>query len=73
MLTDREKKLIKVIVETAKQFPHQQASQRLGQALMNALWETDPGFYNHISGTGADCFNLDCKIEDFCEAVIIEM
>lgn len=72
LLTEREKKLIKVLNEVAKYFPHRQANMRFGQALMVALHDVDSGFYKHISGTDADCFNID-RVENFCIAVLEEM
>lgn len=43
--------------------------QRRGQAWMNALREIDPELFEKISGTEADCFYDDRKIEAFKRAV----
>ena len=39
--------------------------QRRGQAWMNALWQTDPDLYDEVSGTDADCFYDDHRIDIF--------
>lgn len=38
---------------------------RRGQAYMGALFEVDPELYHDISGTEADCFHDNEKIDKF--------
>lgn len=46
--------------------------ERRGQAWMNALAEVDYDLYQQISGTDADCFYNDNKIEAFKAKVFTE-
>jgi len=48
-----------------KQYPQ----LRKGQCLMNFLHVYDPSFCKLITGTDADCFYFDEKIDQFKEAV----
>ena len=43
--------------------------QRLGQALMNSLFNVDADLYFLIDGTDADCFYQDEKVPAFLAAV----
>lgn len=43
---------------------------RLGQSLMNALHGLNPGLYNKLTGTEADCFYDDRSTERFYEKVM---
>jgi len=62
-------KLINTIHTLANFLKEKHPELRLGQCLMNALFACDRGIYDKISGTDADCFYVDEKIEKFWEAV----
>lgn len=47
----------------------QDGHQRDGQALMNALYSVNPDLYQEITGTDADPFYDDNKIEKFWNKV----
>ena len=42
---------------------------REGQSMMNALARIRPDLYDAVTGTEADCFYNDNRINDFREAV----
>lgn len=43
--------------------------ERPGQAMMNALADTDPGLYDEVTGSDADCFYDDSRIPAFVRRV----
>ena len=44
---------------------HKRNGLRMGQSLMNALWELYPQIYSEITGTESDPFYNDKLIENF--------
>lgn len=44
---------------------------RRGQSLMNALYDLNPGLYNEITGTEADCFYDDKNVGRFYERIML--
>lgn len=75
LLTERERKLIKLLNEAAKLFPHGKEHQRLGQALFNAAHYVDRDYIIKI-GVGTDLqkkldpYYDDRKIEAFIEGFL---
>jgi len=57
------------LVNKADELRRLHPSLRHGQALMNTLWDLHREVYNHISGTSADPFYDDTKV-DFFIAII---
>lgn len=43
---------------------------RVGQSLMNALYDINPDLYKTITGTEADCFYSDKRVGQFYNALI---
>jgi len=58
-------KLLNEVHTLAKHMRIKYPHLREGQALMNALFECNIKLYKQITGTDADCFYVDAKIQQF--------
>jgi hypothetical protein len=62
-------KLINEVDTLAKHMIQKYPHLRKGQALMNALYEVNVGYYEKITTTNADCFYVDGNIPTFWETI----